>query len=124
MMTPVKRKHILIASRMLLMAVYLFLFIIQGFSIPVISSTAADPSSLTYGEEHLPVYIKSAPDKLFIRADKRDNSISNAEPWHGIFLPDPFYTVMQRRFYLPGQGADAADLILPFLRGPPLIINN
>lgn len=67
-----KMTHTGQSLHLLLLAVYLFLFSIQGNSRPDLSTLSPDPSSLTYGTEHLPAAVKQVAVKKAV-SDPRDH---------------------------------------------------
>jgi len=120
-MSPGKKYHINPGFKLLLSAVYFFLFTVQGDCRPDAASSTEDPSSLTYGVEHLPVYKDGTHKKIAHSPDKRYRSqyIFIADSIQK--LPDPGFLAIGRELGFPDPAPLSSHRHLAAPRGPPCI---
>ncbi|HZE85874.1 MAG TPA: hypothetical protein VE035_16260 [Puia sp.] len=120
-MFPGKKYHINLGCKLLLSAVYFFLFTVQGDCRPDVAASTEDPSSLAYGVEHLPVYKDGTHKKIAHSPDKRYRSQYIFIAGSIQELPDPAFLVIGRKLCFPDPAPLSPDRLLAAPRGPPCV---
>ncbi|HMH24567.1 MAG TPA: hypothetical protein VK563_22455 [Puia sp.] len=114
-----KKYHIDLGPKLLAITVYFFLFTIQGDCRPLSAAVPDDPSSLTYGVEHLPVYKNSEFKKLPRDADKRDHGPYFYTICSVQIMPDPGVLAIYGKLGSPDPAPVTSDQLTATPRGPP-----